>query len=295
MGSRALRWCVGALVVGICGGAGLAAYVFAPTPAVQSIVASEVDLSALDAVPDRTWAALRGKRIYFGHQSVGKDIVSGLEEILRRMPRIGLQVRSSDDPQAFAAPGFVHGPVGRNRDPQSKLDAFASVLSGPHGEQIDWAMLKFCYADLAIGGDPDRLLADYGKTVETIAAARPQTRLVHATMPLTVAQTGPKARVKRLLGRAPGVENTPRTRYNEALLARFGSASVFDIAAVESTLPDRTQATVEAEGRRWPCLAGEWARDSGHLHAGGELVAARELLLFLAAQCDAASADGRGG
>ena len=44
----------------------------------------------LDSISSAQWAALAGKRIFFGHKSVGQNIMTGIEEVLGKYPAISL-------------------------------------------------------------------------------------------------------------------------------------------------------------------------------------------------------------
>lgn len=247
----------------------------------------EIDLGALRRVEPELWAALREKRILFGHQSVGANVVSGLESILTRMPEIGLRIVESRDPEAFATPGFVHTGIGRNEDAASKLADFSGLLRGPLGERADFAIMKFCYAELKEGGDPNALFDDYRETITGLADARPGIRFIHVTMPLTTVEAGPKARVKSLLGRPLRgySDNIPRNRYNQLLRDAYPATDLFDLAAAEARLPDGRLARFTSGDESWSCLSTAYARDRGHPNEAGELAAARDLLLVLAEQC----------
>ena len=78
----------------------------------------EADLSALDAVAASAWSRLRAARIYFAHQSVGSNILRGVERIARTRPGCVPEVRSASDLGSGAtSPGLRHGPAGKNGDP----------------------------------------------------------------------------------------------------------------------------------------------------------------------------------
>lgn len=269
----------------LAGGAG-AAYVLAPAEAVASATADDIDLAALDRVPEGTWAALRTKRIYFGHQSVGGNVIDGVREILRRKPAIGLRVADAREGDAFASPGLIHGPVGANENVPLKLKEFADAVAA-HGASLDMAMMKFCYADLRADAPTGALalLASYARTVGEIEKANPKLRMVHCTIPLTALQVGPKARIKALLGRDNGGDNIPRQEYNVGLLKAFGESAVFDIALSESRGLGDSPASLLRDGVAYPCLHRAFTEDGGHLNAGGRVAVARDFLLFLAAQC----------
>lgn len=251
---------------------------------------SEVDLSALKAVKPEQWAALRTKRIFFGHQSVGENVIAGLAEIQKRMPEIGLRVVESSDPSAFDEPGFVHAKVGANRDPESKMRCFSNVVKGPAGERIDLALLKLCYVDVEGDNNYETVLDEYKTMAAELHAARPNVRLLHATIPLTIVELGPKSKVKRLIGRNVRgyAENVIRNKYNEQLKAEFGKdgAGVFDVARSEAVLPNGHVSTFRWEGAEWECMSTGYARDRGHPNEAGEVAAARDLLLLLVNQSE---------
>ncbi|MFM1821826.1 MAG: hypothetical protein RI967_92 [Planctomycetota bacterium] len=65
-----------------------------PPPPEKASTADLVDLAPLDAVGAPCWSELGARRIYFAHASVGRNILDGVEEILRERPSIGLAVAS---------------------------------------------------------------------------------------------------------------------------------------------------------------------------------------------------------
>ena len=99
-------------------------------------------------------------RVYFGHQSVGNDVVKGLAELATAE---GVPLRIVEVPEGVddELPGIVHARLGRNREPETKCDAFGQFLTRQVDDRKwDAAVLKFCYADLGDGGenDPSRLI-----------------------------------------------------------------------------------------------------------------------------------------
>lgn len=258
-----------------------------PDPAASPrIDPSRIDLSALDRVPSATWDRLAGKRVFFGHQSVGADIVAGLQAVMKAKPQIKLRITESSDPGAMDQPGLVHAKIGANESVDSKLQDFAAAVKGPMGERCDIAFMKFCYVDLFGGGDHGAILDKYKRTVSEIAAARPAVQLVHLTMPVTTVEAGAKARVKKALGKSLGgyAHNYARSQYNSGIRREFGSM-VWDVAKSESSLPGGQTATFEMNGASHECLSTGYTDDGGHLNEAGKLAVARDLLLFLAERC----------
>jgi hypothetical protein len=260
------------------------AYVTTGRPLATPLDPQRVDLSALDHVPDEVWARLRTQRIYFGHQSVGENVITGLQWILDRKPRIGLRIVSASVPGAFREPGLIHGPIGVNGDAQSKIKDFDAVVRGPEGARLDVAFMKFCYVDVGTGTDPDAIMSGYRSTIESISQSRPQLQVVHTTMPLTALEIGRKALVRRMIGFPSAGEsvNSIRGKYNEALRSSFDQDAIFDLAAIEAVAPGHEPQSLDEGGRNWATLAPELTDDGGHLNTGGSVLVARELLLQLA-------------
>src|SRR5690606_20492789 len=133
-------------------------------------------------------------------QSVGHNIIAGMNAIMDRMPEIGLRIVESRDSAAFDAPGLVHTKIGENEDTDAKLADFAALVQGPLGDRTDIAIMKFCYVDLKNRGVPETLFEDYRQTLRALAVVRPGVRFIHVTMPLTTVQAGPKAKIKKMIG-----------------------------------------------------------------------------------------------
>jgi hypothetical protein len=257
--------------------------------AVLGLVAAA--LGAPASAADGTDAGLREdleslarRAVIFGHQSVGMNILDGLAQLSSRG---GVPLRIVDVSAAPAAPPgtLAHLFVPENGKPGTKLESFARTLGSLPPGGADIALLKFCYVDFEPSTDAVALFSRYQETVARLQAASPGRRFVHVTAPLSTVQAGPKAWVKRLLGRTPHglAENARREEYNALLRKAYaGLAPVFDLARVESTLADGTRSTATWNGRTFPVLAAPYTDDDGHLNQTGRLLAARELLTVLA-------------
>src|SRR5512143_1998993 len=84
---------------------------------------------------EATFQALSTRRIYFGHQSVGADIVKGIQEITAGEQSARLHVVMTADPTAFGQPVFAHSRIGENGNPDSKIDQFAAIIRGGVGNR----------------------------------------------------------------------------------------------------------------------------------------------------------------
>ena len=223
------------------------------------------------------------ERVYFGHQSVGANLLEGLRE-LSTAEGVPLQIIETPRAAGLQGPGVGHLFVPENGDPLRKLASFKQALG--EGSRADVALVKFCYVDINAGTDMRALFDAYRKTIDELRAKNPRTTFVHVTLPLTTEQTGPKAWAKRLLGRAPSgtVENVKREQYNTLLRRAYsGREPIFDLARVESIAPDGTAASVQWDGASAPALAAAYTDDGGHLNRVGRLRAAEEFVRVLAA------------
>ncbi len=267
---------LGVLAVGLAGDA---------LPGDSMLAADSIDLSPLDRVPAAVWDSLAQKRIYFGHMSVGYDVIAGVEEIRRRKPGVRLAFVETDDLARLESPAFAHSRVGRNGDPSAKIADFERRMTSPGSERVDIAFVKLCYADIGAATPVDEIFAESESALLRLAAARPRTKFVRVSVPLTARPAGLKARLKRIAGRGTDhdADNRARERWNGLLRSKSRDGlPLFDIAAAESRLPDGTVVSVTVGGEAVPCLARCYTTDGGHLNDAGRLVAAREMLLVLA-------------
>jgi hypothetical protein len=223
-------------------------------------------------------------RVLFAHQSVGRNILEGVQA-LAAQARVPVRVQQIDGAPPDAGPGIFHAYVGTNGDGESKLVAFAGLLDRPDRPAYDVAALKFCYEDLARDAKGrNGLLERYAARVGALQQSRPDIRVMHVTSPLRADPPGWKTRIKRLVGKATeeDSDNAARNAYNAALRARYATASVFDIAAVESTRPDGSRSSFAAPVGPVYTLAPEYTSDGGHLNEKGRRLAAAAFLHSLA-------------
>jgi hypothetical protein len=216
---------------------------------------------------------LRDNRVFFGHQSVGENIVDALRRGVTADGGPPLRVVEADQAPQMDGGFFCHARIGRNRDPRAKTRAFVEAMLGPLGERVDIALHKYCYVDVREGTEIGALFEEYVRAMADLRAARPRVRWVHVTVPLMAAPGGVQAAVRRLLGRPHHREraNECRERFNELLRSRYhGREPIFDLAMIE------------ADARTPPSLASRFTDDGGHLNALGQEQAARALLRTLA-------------
>lgn len=226
--------------------------------------------------------ALSRRRVFFGHQSVGVNVLDGLRQLAAQQ---GVGVRVAEVGAGVPAGTFGHAFVAENGDPRRKLRSFAAAFESGAAGGAEIALLKFCFVDVKADTDVAALFAEYQASLAQLRARHPGTAFVHVTVPLTTIPGGAKATVKRMLGRAPTelLENLRRDEYNALVRKAYaGKEPLFDLARVEALRPDGTAETFEWQGRAVPALVPAFSDDGGHLNAEGQRRAARELVGVLA-------------
>jgi len=220
-------------------------------------------------------------RIVFAHQSVGNNILDGVRTIAGR-EKVPLRIEQARS-DASTAPGIVHFMVGRNGEPESKIEDFRNTLGAKPFGQVDVALMKFCFVDFDADTDPKKLAADYENAIDTLQREQPATRFVAVTVPLETLQTGVRAWLKRALGREPGgyASNARRYAFNEEIRRHYAAAQLFDLARAESSAGG-TAHTYAIDGVNAEALDPAFSADGAHLNEDGEVAVAGALIRALA-------------
>jgi hypothetical protein len=230
-------------------------------------------------------ARLAATRIFFGHQSVGTNILDGLAELGRTGSGPRLNILSPGVERVWGGGVLEHAFVGRNGSPMLKTDDFARRIESGVGSRADIALHKYCYVDFQSDTDAAAVFAHYRKTMARLHEQYPNVTFVHVTVPLTVVQGGRRGAVKRLLGIAPDgfLENVQRERFNGLMRREYqGREPLFDLAAIEATNESGAQQTVALKGQEAMALLDGYTSDGGHLNEVGRRRVAEELLVALA-------------
>lgn len=215
------------------------------------------------AVSDDVWTRFDAKRIFFAHQSVGRDIIGGVEHMHGNGARPALRVHNLASGPPPAGPVLIHIEVGKNGEPASKLKHFRELLEGGLGGSVDVAMLKFCFWDIRRDTDVETLFAQYQSTFAALEKEFPTVQFVHATVPLTAADRDWRAGVRRIFGRPvpTTLDNQARHRFSSLIRGHYqGKQPIFDIEAAES----------DDDENGIPYLAAGLTYDGGHLNDAGQ-------------------------
>jgi hypothetical protein len=235
-------------------------------------------LPALNEVSKDDWGRLAQRRIFFAHQSVGTNILSGVTALLATEPQIRLTIQESKSLDT-ATSGLVHARVGRNGYPLTKLDEFVQLSSQVRDRGV--AMVKLCYVDIDASTDAGALFAEYRRRVDELQRQRPGLTIVHFTMPLTVSESW-KGKLKAAVLRRPTL-NVVRNRYNTLLRQAYaGREPVFDLARLESTLADGRRTFYQSGSDTIDVLAPEYTDDGAHLNDAAQRRVAEQFLIMLA-------------
>ena len=250
---------------------------------------NKVILPSIKDVPAEAWQKLAQKRIYFGHQSVGYNIIDGVKDIMKENPNIKLNILETVNPSDFNAPIFGHSAIGENTNPKSKIDAFTKTMKSGVGEKVDIAFFKLCYVDIGLTSDVSKIFDNNKSAMEQLKKEYPNVSLIYVTSPLTTPPTSTMDRIKRIIKMVIGrpvaniEDNIRREEFNGLVRKEFNSEKiVFDLALIESTFPDGSRVTFEKDGKVYPVLVPAYTNDGGHLNEIGRKVVAEQFLIFLA-------------
>lgn len=225
-----------------------------------------------------------GMRIYFGHQSVGYNIVEGIETL---SSETGISVNTvgwRDFGETGEPPAFIEFGIGRNEEPYLKIDDFAQVVKENAMDKGAFALFKFCYVDFYENADVDAIFTYYKEKMYSLQEQYPDIRIALCTVPYEALQKGVKAVVKKAISRplAGELENPVRYEFNQRILNEMGQDfPVFDLGRIESTEPDGTLCTYQMDGKTYPAMTRLYAtEDRGHLNELGSRTVAYNFISF---------------
>jgi hypothetical protein len=240
----------------------------------------------MDASLKADLLAISTARVYFGHQSVGRNILDGLEDLQRGLGQSVVRVVELGSPGATEAGGILlHSRVGQNQQPATKCDDFRRILDQELRGSVDVALFKFCYVDFNDTSDVAAIFDAYSRTMDDLKRRYPKIVFVHVTAPLRTVDRGPGVWIRERLGRRNRGKhaNVRRGEFNHLLKERYSADPVFDLAASMSTHPDGRRESFRMNGTAWYSLVPAYTDDGGHLNAVGRKHVATEFVRAIAA------------
>ena len=283
-GNKVFKWLFAALVLVIITLAATKVY-FAVLR--TQVTDKPVPVAAIKDVPIECWQALAAKKIFFGHQAVGAEILEGVKQIDAEYDFINLHIIEVNDVAFGSGPAFLHAAIGHCPDALSKFSGFEKIMDSFSYDKIDIAFMKLCYADIEWEYDTDAIFNAYKKTIDALKARHPQVLFMHITVPLCSKPKG--ARILRetakFFARRPSIwdDNQKRQQYNARLIEAFGKTDpVFDLAAAESTDPRGFRYYAMKGNEKIFLLAPQYDIDIGGLNETGKRKVAEQFLIFLA-------------
>jgi len=222
------------------------------------------------------FSSLKNRKVYFGHQSVGLNIITGLNSLIQKnknlefikiiTPEEYSNLIILEDSNFY----FIHSKIGQNMYPETKFEDFISKLEILN--DIDAAFVKLCYIDINRNTDVHRLYNKYLETYDLLGNKYNRIKFIYFTSPLTTRQDYLIRTIKSLLGRPD--HNIKRNQFNR-LLRETESINLFDIAYYESHY-DGDVATLKNE-----YLLRKYSDDNRHLNKLGSEKVAIQLLVYL--------------
>jgi hypothetical protein len=211
------------------------------------------------------WDGLAKRTVFFGHQSVGENVIEGLQKMseAESWPALRIIEIAGKSAATIQGPALVHEKIGENGDPHSKMQGFRDALDRGLGAQVDTAMMKFCFWDIRADTNVEAVFNEYQETMADLARRYPRVTFAYATVPLVTADVDWRARVRRLVGLTTPTDkdNLVRAQLNRRIREAFGTGRLlFDVARAEEE---------PSGGEPLPELAAEFSSDGAHLNDAG--------------------------
>lgn len=209
-------------------------------------------------------------KIFFGHQSVGGNILDGIKSLDKDGK---ISIISTREAAQITNPAIYHAHIGQNGSPQKKIDDFSALINSGIGDKIDLAIMKFCYIDFNKNTDTQSVFESYSNTISQLQIKYPNVKFVHTTVPLISNNMTAKDWIKKALGRSQknDSDNIARNKYNKLVRSIYGGKEpILDLAEMESTYPDGKKRLFTAGNEQYEAMVPEYTDDGGHLNAIGK-------------------------
>ena len=217
-------------------------------------------------------AALKLRNVYFGHKSVGGNIVAGIKRLsdvtmhtAYNQPENNDQSLRTTIAQLTNSPAFVEHDIGSDGQPFNKIASFRRFMNDIIRDHVDIAFFKFCYMDIDNHTNVDALIVAYKEAMDELHVRFPHVIIAHVTVPLYSHQAS--------------FHNSVREQFSDWLRETY-KEKVFDIAAIQSVGANGT--TAMSWDNVTIAMADDWTYDGGHLNEAGQDRIGAALIAFLA-------------
>ncbi len=218
-----------------------------------------------------TYTAALSRRTVFGHQSVGWQVLQGVQ---MWADEFNQPTPTFPDYESGSLPGsggfLAHFYAGTNGDVFTKTAEFLSHLANGLASQVDIVVLKFCYADLRSGSSytPQQMFDEYKLWVDTVESTYPALTVIYATTAIVMGQN------------SDGANNGLRQTYNNLVRAEYAaSGRLWDVADIESTDPSGNKVLY---GGVESLYSGYASPDQRHIYGLGRTTVSAPLLQLIA-------------
>lgn len=220
------------------------------------------------------------ENIYFGHRSVGENIIAGLNKLISENGRHAVIIKDFKNSSQIESNYFMHSNIGQNGDPKSKFEEFSRIVNDLVSKNLDVAMMKLCFVDITKNTNLDEVFGSYVKMIDSLQNKYPNLTIIHFSVPL---KTKPSLLVKiknMIKGRDDYdlQDEVARNKYNELLYLKYSKDKIFDLAEIESTYPNGKREFVNVEGKPCYILIKDYTDDGGHLNTVGQQVVSEKLI-----------------
>lgn len=224
---------------------------------------SDLDLAAYNAA--------LSKRTVFGHQSVGWQVLQGVQMWADEFNQPNPTFPDYEGAGLPGSGGFLgHFYAGTNGDVFTKTAEFLSHLGNNLASQVDIIVLKFCYADMRSnsGYTPQQMFDEYKSWVDTVESTYPALTIIYATAAIVMGEN------------SDGANNGLRQTYNDLVRAEYAaSGRLWDVADIQSTDPSGNKVLY---GGIESLYSGYASPDQRHIYGLGRTTVSAPLLQIIA-------------
>jgi hypothetical protein len=227
---------------------------------------------------------LSKKRIYYGHRSIGNNIITGIRDLMKENSQIKFNIIKPGDRVNHKEGFFMHSMISQNASPKSIADDYEKLMSEVSGEYFDIVFIR--YTPFYDKSDLKDIFADYKETLRLLKNKYPKTIFVHGTFPLNRSKTSWKTWIKKIFGKKDIWEYEQNIKVNEfnKLLRKeyYAKEPFFDIAKFQSTYPNGKRSTFTKDGKTYFHTVSDYTYDGVHLNERGRKIVAEQLLMLFA-------------